>query len=127
MMKDHDQSSLGGKYMLPYTVHHQTEGEEGLKQSGTWRQELIQSHKWVLLTDLFHMAGSGCFLTERTSSSPGWPTTQWSGLFHNNHQFRRCLPNLPMFLPSYGHIFSIETYLFSDDSNCVRLTYSQPV
>ena len=87
-------------------------------RAGNWKQELMQSPWRVLLTGLFPMACSACFLIElRTISAGMAPHTAVWVLSHQSLT-KGCLSAGP-----YGSIFSIVVHpSFQMTLACVQLT-----
>ena len=92
-------SKLGRKgfiwLMFPSLKEVRARTQVGPKHRGrSW----YRGHGGVLLIGLLIMACSACFLTEPRTTAQGWHHTQWAGLFHMNHQLRKCPTGLPIAL-----------------------------
>jgi hypothetical protein len=95
------------------TVHQSSEGRNS--RTGSWRQEVMQSPRKLLLTGLLHMACSARPLIEPRTTNPGG-TTQ-TGLDLPHQSLRKCLS-----AGSYGSIFSIEGPSSQMTLACVKVT-----
>lgn len=89
MLKNHNQSTLKikGFIWLTYPESRSIEGNQGRNsnQEGTWRKELIRVHgRVLLLTGLFLIACSTCFLTPPRTTTKSGTTYRGLGLPHQS-------------------------------------------
>ena len=83
-MKHHDRKQAREERdFLAYTsilcvVRYWRKSGQELKQGENLEQELTRDHGRALLTDLFPMVCSACFLIEIKTTSQGWHHPQWA-------------------------------------------------